>query len=90
MDRIKKYYSAIRVERNNLITRPYAESGVDVDGPRIAISDEAEVVGAAGRRDPAVFHARAQVELEVQPELAHFTPATVTFSVLNLSIIIHK
>ena len=48
MDRIKKYYSAIRVERNNLITRPYAESGVDVDGPRIAISDEAEVVGATG------------------------------------------
>ena len=46
--------------------KTYAESGVDVNGPRVAIPDEAEVVGATRRRDPAVFHARAQVELKFQ------------------------
>ena len=61
---------------------------MDVNGPRVAIPDEAEVVGAAGRRDPAVFHARAQVELEVLPELAHFTPATDAISFLDFGFII--
>ena len=42
---------------------PGYEGGVDVDGARVAVSDEAEVVGAAGGgRYPAVLHARPQVE----------------------------
>ena len=56
---------------------------MDVDGARVAIPDEAEVVGAAGGRHPAVLHARPQVDLQVLPELAHLTPATFNVSVIK-------
>ena len=56
---------------------------MDVDGARVAVSDEAEVVGAASGRNPTVLHARPQVELQVLPELAHLTPATFTVSVFK-------
>ena len=61
----------------------YAEGGVDVDGARVTVPDEAEVVGAAGGRHPAVRHARPQVDLQVLPELAHLTPATFNVSVIK-------
>ena len=55
----------------------HAKGGVDVDGAGVAVSDEAEVVRAAGGRDPAVLHARAEVQLEALPELRHRAPAIV-------------